>query len=466
MSQVRALMSQYRARIRPLLAGRALLVDVGKLQVAQIVAALCGVLQIVLITRALTPTDFGIWGLVISAATLARQVFSSRSNALLIRYHARFGALEQRRARRAVVGLALLLDLAATALGALLLVALATPLAAIVLHDPAHRPLVHLGALLLLCGLGNATATALLSVEQRFGAIATTDAVAAVVTLLLVAPITLLAPAVAYLLLAIAGATLLQTALRWMLAARGAVWADATGDRGWRALGALRPYAGELGRFVFGTNLLVTLKLIKGNVPGLFLGAALSPAHAGFYLLAQRIIDRMGAFIGPTQQVVFPRLSRALADGDRRAARRTYRGALGLNLLILLPFALVFAALGRWSVPFVFGAQYAAAVGVVQIVVLAFVVGSVLMVHVPLLTAAARLLVINAAYLAGIAVQLLLLLTLAPRYGSVGAAWALLSFHAVAVLITLPAVARTLRSPARADDRAIDLAGGATRQVP
>lgn len=466
MSHVRALMSQYRSRIRPLLMSRALIADVGKLQVAQIVAALCGVMQIVLITRALTPTDFGVWGLVISATALARQVFSSRSNALLIRYHARFGALEQRQARRAVVGLALLLDLAATALGALLLVALAAPLAAIVLHEPAHQPLVQLGALLLLCGLGNATAAALLSVEQRFGAIAITDAVSAVVTLLLVAPITILAPSVAALLLAIAGATLLQTAQRWMLATRGAVWTDAAKNRDWRALSALRPYAGELSRFVFGTNVLVTLKLIKGNVPGLFLGAALSPAQAGFYLLAQRIIDRMGAFIGPTQHVVFPRLSRALADGDWRAARRIYRDALGLNLLILLPFALVFAALGRWSVPFVFGAQYAAAVGVIQLVVLAFMVGSVLMVHVPLLTAAARLLVVNAAYLAGIAAQLVVLLALAPRFGSIGAAWALLSFHAVAVLVTLPAVARALRSPPRADDRVIDPVGGATRQMP
>ncbi len=432
--------------------GSGALRSIGMLQVARLVSAGCGAVTLLLLTRALTREEFGVLALVWSTASLARQVFDSRSSALLIRYCSRWSGPGEAPQRRSVIGLSAGLDAAATVLGAAVLVLGAPWLAGLVLHRPGQGGLLLLGALILLAGTGAAAANAVLALNGSFRAMAVADTSGAVATLALSLPAVLLAPSPETLLLATAGGALVQTALRWHLARRdlrrSGLWTSRRDLRGFLDWTPLAGSGRELRRYVFGTNVLATLKLVKGNLPALYLGIVLTPAGAAPYLLAQRIIERTGSVLDPIHHVTFPSFARTLAAGEPRRTRRTYLRTVALSFVVLAPVVLVFAVLSPWSVPFVFGPQYASAVWTVGVAVAGYAIGATFLTRTALLTAAGELRSLNGAYLAGIALQAVLLVVLVARYGSVGASFALVGFHLTTVGWTLPTVLRVLARPA------------------
>jgi len=319
------------------------------------------------------------------------------------------------------------------------------------LHSPAYQSLLHLGALTLIAALGSATATAILVTDRDFATIAMVEAVSPWLTLPFVLAVALVSPSVHSLLLAVAAGTALRTVICWSFALRGLrrqrLWIQG-GVGAFFRLGALRQDAREIAWFALGTNLLATLKLMEGSLPGLYLGVVLSPADAGFYLLAQRIIEKVGSFVTPTQQVAYPHLARLVVAGDREGMRRIYVHSLVLNFVVVLPFLVVFGVFSRWSVSFLFGAQYGPAGAVMAIALSAFAIGATFRAHTPLLMAAGRIGALNLAYVAGLIAEWLLLVWLVPGHGSVAAAWALMGFHLVSVAVTFPAVLGAMMSAA------------------
>lgn len=441
-----------------------LLRAVGQLQVARVVAAACGAVQLVLLTRVLSPTEFGVLGLVWATASLARHIFDSRSSALLVRYCARWSGPEDMARRRAVIGVATGLDVTATLLGAAVIAACAPWLARVVLHAPGSGHLLLLGAAILLAGTGAASANAVLAVTGNFRAMALTDTVGAVATLTLALPVILWFPAVETLLFVMVASSALQTGLRFGFAGRelrrAGLWSGSDDLRAFLSVRALEGQGSELRRFVAGTNALATLKLVKGNLPALYLGAVLSPAAAAPYLLAQRIIERTASLVDPVHHVTFPRFARQLAADDPAGARTTYLRSIALCSLMLLPVVVAFGVLGPWSVALFFGPQYADAYLVITVAVIGYAVGASFLTRTALLTAAGALRALNLAYLAGIAVQLALLIGLVGQVGTVGASWALLGFHLTTVVCTLPATLRVLRrSPPPTSADTADMSG-------
>lgn len=129
-------------------------------------------------------------------------------------------------------------------------------------------------------------------------------------------------------------------------------------------------------RFLIASNADVTLRDLASRVAPLIVGWVLGPASAGLYAVAQRatvIIAQPAQILGNTS---YAELSHIVAEGgDGRSLRQTVAKVVGISLLAALPVVLIVAFLPQAIVGLLAGAAFAGAASVMVVLVVARAIG-------------------------------------------------------------------------------------------
>jgi O-antigen/teichoic acid export membrane protein len=211
------------------------------------------------------------------------------------------------------------------------------------------------------------------------------------------------------------------------------------GSRPWR----VDPAVARAG-LAFGTRSWLATLATVGNVQldQVLMTGMVSSRQLGLYSLAVTLSTAASSLVVAAGTALSPRV----AVGDAALAARACR----VTVFAVVAFGALMAATSPWTVPFVFGGPFRAAIPMLLILLVA----GAFLAPVQLLGSALTALDNPAAdargQLAGLAVTVPALIVLVPALGGVGAAWASLLAYVVSFAVIVVAASRTLRLPARA----------------
>jgi O-antigen/teichoic acid export membrane protein len=182
----------------------------------------------------------------------------------------------------------------------------------------------------------------------------------------------------------------------------------------------------------------------------LVLAAFLSPAAVGAYRSGARIaVTASDVVLQPVRMLGWSRLARLEREGDPAGIARTWRNDVALACAMLWPASAGLALLSEPLVSLVFDPSWAAAAPVLAVLALARALSVPMALMEPALMCMERGALQFRLRLASGVVLLAALLTLG-RLGPVEAAWAVTLSTGAMSLVSLVAIARVLRLPARA----------------
>jgi lipopolysaccharide exporter len=121
------------------------------------------------------------------------------------------------------------------------------------------------------------------------------------------------------------------------------------------------------GKFVFGTYLTTVL---SGSINQMMLGTMISPAAAGSYNVAIRIINLTDVPTNALGAIVFPQSAKRFASQGIEAGKYLYEKSVGTIVAILVPLVLFVFCFPGFVVRLVAGTKYGDASPMVQLIIL------------------------------------------------------------------------------------------------
>lgn len=321
-----------------------------------------GLLQGLVVARALGPDMFGVYALALTFCAFIFLILDPRSGDAVVRYLAEFRTAGEVPRSRAVIRAGLLLDAAWGAAG-LVLVSVLSSVAARVLHIEGHTGLIPVVALGLSVAAPVATSRAVLSVFERFDAIARRQFVVALLRATSVCAVALGGLGLTGVIWTLTIVSVLECGL-FVSGAVGVASAHLGGRGIMRSpLSPLRGRGREMTHFLAFSGLTTLASSAIKQADTLLVGAIAGPREAGYYRLAKSLTAPAGNVGGPVQTVLLPRLATAESEGDAVRAdaivRQTFRRlSLPFAVLVLLGLPLVSPAVRLLA-----GEAYRGAVG-------------------------------------------------------------------------------------------------------
>ena len=311
---------------------------------SSVIGQLMKVAQVVVLTRLLSPHDFGVAGMVLVLAPFVVS-FSDFGLGIALVQRATITELDASSVFWASLGIGVFASGVAVA---------ASPLVAHFYHQPEVAPLFAITSLgFAIMSLGS-THRSLLVRSMNFRALEIRSMAG------------LLVGAIVGITTAVAGGgpwALVGGYLAGVSSSTALLWVTA----GWRpstafSLQTIRELAGFGGRFLGGTTFLNFSQNADNVLVGRFLGAE----SLGFYTLAYSVIlSPLARLAGPVMQILTPALSR-LQD-DKRALADGWLRATSLLAFVVLPLTLTIAVTANDLVALAFGQRWMRAVPVMQI---------------------------------------------------------------------------------------------------
>jgi O-antigen/teichoic acid export membrane protein len=314
-------------------------------------------LQSILAARLLGIERFGIISAtVIPFVSNVHRLLSFRMSELVVKYMGQYLVQEKNERAAAIVKAAALVEAVTALVGYLVLLAL-TPLAAEHLaKDSATQPLFILYGLILLSNAFFETSTGVLQAARLFNKIALVNLFQSLITagLILYAYLTqggMLGVLMAYL----AGKTFAGLAVS-VLAARqvtrqlGAGW--------WRAPLSLLPEWRELGRFAISTNLQGTVTLVARDSETLIITFLRSPVEAGYFKIAQAMINLVLMPIEPFIATTYAEISRTISSRKWLQTHRLLKRVSLISAGWTVTAGGLMGAFGWWLIPFLYGSEF------------------------------------------------------------------------------------------------------------
>ena len=169
----------------------------------------------------------------------------------------------------------------------------------------------------------------------------------------------------------------------------------------------------------------------------------LSARDLGFYAVAFSF-SRVVQFVQPALQSIF--LSHLAGQGEANSLR-VHDTACRFLIASLTAGCVVLWFAGEWLLGFAYGAEFSSAIGIFRLLIIEASLGVLAQVTVQLYLSRERPGLVSAIQAATLAVSLVLLLVLVPRYGGLGAAIALLCAGAVRWLALLAGMRLALKLP-------------------
>jgi O-antigen/teichoic acid export membrane protein len=321
-----------------------------------------------LAARALGPGPFGILIMVMAYAQLIAGLAKFQSWQAVIHYGAR--CLEQgRRADfQSLVKFTALLDFGSAAAGALIAAA-AAPLAGYWIGWDARTVTLAMFASLLVLTTISATPNGILRLFDRFDLLAGQSAVTPALRLIgTVAAFSFGADLTVFVVIwfasGIIGRLTLAT-LAWRELARQGFTHDMT----WSLRRLVKPHPG-LWRFVWSSNLSLSITTVVDRAPPLVIGWVLGPAAVGLFEVARRFAVVIVKPVSHLGQTIYPELAKLSSRDDPKAIRKlVLRASAVAGGVALIAFAAI-AAAGPYLIGWTVGAAYADAYGLLVLLAL------------------------------------------------------------------------------------------------
>jgi O-antigen/teichoic acid export membrane protein len=195
----------------------------------------------------------------------------------------------------------------------------------------------------------------------------------------------------------------------------------------WRRLARLAAEGAPLG-------VITLLDALQTNVPRYFIRLAAGEAALGLYAAAGQLPAVGGVVTAALGSAAVPRLAALRSAGDVSGFRSLTRTMLLVGAALGAGGVALSALLGKPLLVVLYRAEFAAAYGLLVVLSVAAGVGFLASLYGYALTAARIIAVQPVITVAGIAALALLCATIVPRFGSIGAAWAVVGATAVLVI--------------------------------
>jgi O-antigen/teichoic acid export membrane protein len=343
-----------------------LIANSGWLAGAEAAALAFKAIESLVLAGALGVAGFGELAVVLAFVGAIARVLDFRAWETVIRYVVRFREDGDPERARATIKLCYVIDACsglATFVVALVLAGLAADL---VIHDPSAASWVRIFAITSLFSFSNSTSTALMRIADRYRAIAAQRAVIAALRLGGTAAVAVGSGSIETILVVYVVVSILDTVSCLALAAAAT---RALGLSGWFRVrfGVLRGHGRQLARFLAITNASALIKLLEDEADVLLIGAMLTAEAAGYYRLATTGTDVMLFPAGPVHSAVYPQMARMWHRGQGSSLRELLRKLQILMVAIaVVELAVVLIAAGP-VIDLLYGAQYAGALPVLEL---------------------------------------------------------------------------------------------------
>jgi O-antigen/teichoic acid export membrane protein len=404
---------------------------------------------IALVSNVLGLREYGRLALVVAFVTLVGQFFDVRVGTAATT----FGAAKVQSDMRAAAGvfqLSYVVDFVTGVIGFAFVLLLA-PLVGPGLVGRGGTGLIALYALTLLAATVNDSSLAVLRLLNRFRLIAGYTVALQILRVALVTAALSFSDRLAWVVAALLAAEVVGGTVNALAAKCAFARASGGVSLARPALSAARNEVRPMLRTIVHTNVVSYARLAQTQAPTLLVGAIAGPLQAGMYKLGMAIAAIVGRLADPAYAAVLPRLSRLWAAGGREAIGRLVKYASVASFSVMA-VALLLVVVLRNPMLDLLGGGHRATAGATVVVLgaAAQAVNGTLFWNVPLLFAAGRAASVAKLALAGIVVQVVLLLALVPSFAATGAALAffvtLLATNAAATLIAVHAI-RSAETP-------------------
>jgi O-antigen/teichoic acid export membrane protein len=318
---------------------------------------LLSIFQGILAARLLGVERFGILSAtVIPFVSNVHRLLSFRMSELVVKYMGQYLVQGKNDRAAAIVKGAALVEAATAVLGYLVLLGFAPLAAQYLAKDPATQSLFVLYGLILLSNAFYETSTGVLQANRHFKKIALVNLIQSLITagLILFAFLNqagMLAVLVAYL----AGKTFAGLGVS-ILAARQL--SRLLGPGWMRAPLSLLPEWRELGRFAVSTNLQGTVNLVARDSETLIITFLRSPVEAGYFKIAQSVINLVLMPIEPFIATTYAEISKTISQRYWLQTHRLLKRVSLISATWTLTAGGFIAAFGWWLIPFLYGLEY------------------------------------------------------------------------------------------------------------
>ena len=317
-------------------------------------------LQGIFAARLLGKEGFGILAAsVIPLVSNIHRLLSFRMSELVVKYLGEYLPNQERERAGALVKAAGLAE-ALTSLAAFALLMLAAPLAAQYLVKQAWTvDLFRIYGLVLLGNLLYETSSGVLHSFRRFDRISQVNLVQSLLTAGLIFLAFLRQGEMLDVLLAylagktLAGAALFGLAWRTLRRELGGGW--------WRASLSRLPPLRELAHFALNTNLQGTVNLVVRDSETLLITWLRSPVEAGYFKIAQGVINLVMLPIEPFIATTYAEISRTIGQKQYALTQSLLKRVSAISGAWTLAAGGGLALLGWWLVPLLYGQEYAPA---------------------------------------------------------------------------------------------------------
>lgn len=395
------------------------------------VRALAVLAETVLLTRFLTPTQLGVFLLVLAFPEAVQQVLDFRVTDATIRYLGEFVERAQPRYAVALLKLLWLVDVAVGAIAFGLVAGTAWLVAPHLLQGNASWSLIVIYAFGVFIGTLDTASGAVMRVLDQFGLAFLVGGLADVVRVL----------GVAAALSAGAGLTgLVWTrvaviALTTVLLAAGALWASRSFIKGELAapVSLLRPRLREITHFLVGTNLIGVIRALSTKLDVILIGFLLTPAAVAVYKVALQFA-RLPLLLSDALYIaVYPQFAREVAGANRLDDAKALGAQLSRWLLLAaIPATAVGIAFSEPLIELVAGEDFGAAAAPFRVILLGIMPWLVVFWTPALILSMGRARTLMMFGLVSVVAQFAVLVAAVPFWGASGAAAGVASAYLVA----------------------------------
>ncbi|MDT0575401.1 lipopolysaccharide biosynthesis protein [Croceicoccus sp. F390] len=406
--------------------------------------AVLSLFYIAIVTRTLGPAGYGVFALILTIALFIRRFITFDSWQGVVKFGHEYSETGDDIQLGRLLGATLSIDIMTSAAGLVLAPLICFGLGGFFGWEPVVQVWATFYTAVLLIGLYS-TPTGLLRMLDRFGAGAAAETAVPIVRMIGALVALALAPGLDGFLIAWMVSELCVSIAYWALA-----W-----KYGRHIVGNIRlinPFSigrrfPGLWRFLFASNINLTVTTLIAQAPILLLGSLADAAAAGYYRLAAQLSNSMTRISQLLSRAIFTEMARSNASADREFSRRELAHLLtrtsiaaGLAAAVIAIALLVF---GKPLILLMSGAEYLPAFPLLLLLGMAAAleVGSVSID--PMLLATDRSRQLASVRLATLAIMLVGIAISFKDHGPLGIAWSVLVSTIVALVLRAILVLRT-----------------------
>jgi O-antigen/teichoic acid export membrane protein len=337
--------------------------DSGVIFIGRWVNLALSILTSALVARALGLEQTGLLTLAMASVSIVVQLIDVRTSEALIRFMGNALARDERDEALSYFHIGLLVDVLVAALALVIVLLIVPP----ILNGYADRdsllPLFSIYVLTTPFTILQNTFEASFTIYRRFRLQTLLDIGVAVLSLVVLVALA------AYGMEAVMWGYVVVAVVNLLLTGGVSGWLLRKGLRGARGSG-YRERLRQFMPFALHTSLMGSIKGAAVHFDALLLGGLRGPADVALFDKARSALSLLSLPISPVSSVVYPMMNEAWAKGDQPRLRYLIRRFMIFSLVVGLAGAAAFFIAADWLVVLIYGAEFAAAAGLLRIMLI------------------------------------------------------------------------------------------------